>query len=155
MDDQVTPALAQSSAARAFEELRGEVSLLRRAVEGLAAERRDQPDYGPTLEALATSNEEIRDWAKKVSERPAVRLTPLQIGQQIEEAVTKLRAEDRRQLDVAHGQLTSAIKEAKMLSATARAASEQVRREKIIGGLSCLGGIILLLLLAQIELVWR
>jgi hypothetical protein len=155
MDDQVTPALAQSSAARAFEDLRGEVSLLRRATEGLSAERRNQPDYGPTLEALATSNQEIRDWARKVSERPAVRLTPLQIGEQIEEAVTKLRADDRRQLDVAHGQLTSALHEAKMLLATARVASEQVRREKIIGGLSFLAGMVLLMLLVQIELVWR
>ena len=133
MDDQVTPALAQSSAARAFDDLRGEVSLLRRAIEGLAAERRDQPDYGPTLEALAISNEEIKNWARKINERPAVRLTPLEIGEQIEEAVAKLRAEDRRQLEVAHGQLKSALKEVRMLSATARVASEQVRREKSSG----------------------
>jgi hypothetical protein len=155
MDNQVTPALAQSSAARAFEDLRGEVSLLRRAIEGLAAERRDQPDYGPTLEALAISNEEIKNWARKINERPAVRLTPLEIGEQIQEAVAKLRAEDRRQLEVAHGQLTSALNEVRMLSATARVASEQVRREKIVGGLSFLGGMVLLLVMAQIELVWR
>jgi hypothetical protein len=61
MDDPATPARAQSSAARAFEDLRSEVSLLRRAIEGLAAERRDQPDYAPTLEVLAASNEEIRN----------------------------------------------------------------------------------------------
>jgi hypothetical protein len=155
MDDQVTPALAQSSAARAFDDLRGEVSLLRRAIEGLAAERRDQPDYGPTLEALATSNDEIRDWARKINERPGVRLTPLQIGEQVEQCVEKLRAQDRHQLAVAHEQLTSALKEVRMLSATARLASDQVRREKIVGGLSFLGGLVLLALLVQIELVWR
>jgi hypothetical protein len=42
-----------------------------------------------------------------------------------------------------------------MLSATARLASEQGRREKIVGGLSFLVALMLLLLLAQIELVWR
>ena len=155
MDDQVTPALAQSSAARAFEDLRGEISLLRRAIEGLTVERRDQPDYGPTLEALANSNQEIRDWARKVSERPAVRLTPLQIGEQIEQSVGNLRAQDRDQLEVAHGQLTNALKEMRTLSATARAASEQARREKIVGGLSFLSGIVLLTVLAQVQLIWR
>ena len=155
MDEQVTPALAQNSAARAFEDLRGEVSLLRRAIEGLAAERRDQPDYGPTLEAMANSNQEIRDWARKVSERPAVRLTPLQIGEQIEQSVEKIRRQDRHQLEVTHGRLTKALKEVEMLSARAQLASEQRRREKIVGGLSFLGGLVLSLLLAQIELVWR
>lgn len=57
MDDQVTPTLPQSSAVRVFDELRGEVSLLRR---GFAAERRDQPDHGPTLGSLATSTKELR-----------------------------------------------------------------------------------------------
>lgn len=155
MDDQATPALAQSSAVRAFEDLRGEVSLLRRAIEGLAVERRHQPDYGPTLETLANSNHEIRDWVRKVNERPAVRLTPLQIGEQIEQSVEKLRAQDRQQLAVGHEQLTSALNEVKMLSATARIASEQVRREQIVGGLSFLGGVVLLTVLAQVELMWR
>jgi len=62
MDDQATSAPDESSAVQAFEGLRREISLLRRAIEGLAAEKRDQPDYGPTLEALATTNEGIREW---------------------------------------------------------------------------------------------
>jgi hypothetical protein len=155
MDDQVVPALAQSSATRAFEDLRGEVSLLRRAIEGLAAERRDQPDYGPTLESLATSNEEIRDWARKINERPAVRLTVSQIAEQIEAAAAKLRVQDGHQLALMHGHLTRAVEEVKTLAVTARIASEQVRREKIVGGLSFLSGFALLLLLTQIEFVAR
>lgn len=155
MDDQVTPALGQSSAARAFDELRGEVSLLRRALEGLAAERRNQPDYGPTLEALANATQEIRDWAKRINERPAVRLTPVQIGEQIEQAVASLRTHDQRQLEVAHGQLTGALIEVRALSATARVGLEQARAKKIVGGLSFLGGLMVTLLLVQIDLVWR
>jgi hypothetical protein len=155
MDDKDTPAPAQSSAERAFDELRGEVSLLRRALEGLAAERRNRPDYGPTLEALANSTQEIRDWAKKVNERPAVRLTPLQIGEQIEQAVVSLRTHDQRQLEVVHGQLTVALNEVRALSATTHAASEQARAKKIVGGLSFLGGLMLLMLLVELDPVWR
>src|SRR3546814_12082283 len=39
--------------AQAFAELRSEVSLLRRAIEGLTAERQNAPDYAPTLKVLA------------------------------------------------------------------------------------------------------
>src|SRR3546814_19910237 len=39
--------------ASAFEALRGEISLLRRAVEGLTAERQAAPNYKPTLAAMA------------------------------------------------------------------------------------------------------
>ncbi|MFN3727350.1 MAG: hypothetical protein ACK4SZ_13725 [Allosphingosinicella sp.] len=150
MDDQVTPALAQSSAARAFEDLRGEVSLLRRAIEGLTAERRDQPDYGPTLEALAASNDELRAWARKVSERPALQLTPQQIGEQIEAAASRFRRLDRQELCAEHAQLASAIAEVRAISRTALTDNEQVRRVKIVGGTCFLAALILGLLLAQI-----
>lgn len=150
MDDQVTPALAQSSAARAFEDLRNEVSLLRRAIEGLTAERRDQPDYGPTLEALATSNEQIRDWAKKVSERPGIQLTPRQISEQIDASVASRRQHDRQELAAMHNCLATAIEEVKALTRQARTSYEQVRREKIAGGVCLLVGLVLGLLLPQI-----
>ncbi len=90
MDDQVTPALAQSSAVRAFEDLRGEVSLLRRAIEGLAAERRDQPDYTPTLTQIVDEQRAFRGWAEKVTKLPALKLTPAVLASEIEEASSKL-----------------------------------------------------------------
>lgn len=43
----------EDEAARAFEDLRAEVSLLRRAVERLAAEPSDTPDYAETLGIMA------------------------------------------------------------------------------------------------------
>ena len=150
MDDQVTPALAQSSAARAFEDLRGEVSLLRRAIEGFAAERRDQPDYGPTLEVLATSNEQIRAWVKKVNELPALKLTPQHIGEEIGAVASRLRQQDRQELAAAQGHLASAIDQVKAISRQARTAYEQVRREKIAGGVCFLAGFLLGPLLSQI-----
>jgi hypothetical protein len=143
MDDQVPPALAQSSAARAFEDLRGEVSLLRRAIEGLSAERREQPDYGPTLEALATSNEQIRAWAKKVNELPALKLTPQRISEEIEAAASRFRALDQQQLAAEHARLGRAVAQVEAISGHARTTYEQVRREKIIGGLCFLTGMLL------------
>jgi hypothetical protein len=155
MDDQVAPALAQSSAARAFEDLRGEVSLLRRAIEGLAAERRDEPDYGPTLEALATSNEEIRGWAKKINDRPAMQLTPRRMADEIEAAAALLRQADRQELRSEHSRLADAIKEIKAISVEATTAYEQMRRVKIVGAVCFLGGLLLWPILVQIEVVWR
>lgn len=155
MDEQITPALAQSSVVRAFEDLRGEVSLLRRAIEGLAAERHDQPVYGPTLEALAISNEEIREWARKVSERPALQLTPQRIGEQIEAAASRFREQDRQELATAQGRLKGAIEEVKAISRQTRTTYEQARRVKIVGGACFLGGLLLWPLLAQLEVIWR
>jgi hypothetical protein len=155
MDDQVTPAVAQSSAARAFEDLRGEVSLLRRAIEGLSAERRDQPDYQPTLEALATSNEQIRVWVRKVNELPALKLTPQQIGGDIEAAASRFRQMDRQELSTERARLADTIAELRTILRQAHTAYEQARREKIVGGLCFLGGLLLWPLLAEIEVIWR
>lgn len=154
MDNQVTPPLAQSSAVQAFEELRGEISLLRRAIEGLTAERRDQPDYGPTLEALAKSSEEIREWARRISERPALQLTPRKIGEQIEEGASRFREHDRQLVEGVQGQLLGAIDEVKAISARMRTSYEQARIVKIVGGISFLGGFLLGPLLALISVVW-
>lgn len=150
MNNEVTPGLAQSSAVQAFEELRGEVSLLRRAVGALAAERREQPDYGPTLEALAASTDAIGRWAAKIDQRPALQLTPERIGEQIEAAASYSREKDERLLSAAHEQLQSAMAEVKALSRLARTSQEQARREKIVGGICFLGGLMLGTLLAQI-----
>lgn len=155
MDDQVTPALAQSSASRAFDELRGEVSLLRRAIEGLAAERRDQPDYGPTLEALAAASEQTKVWARKISEKPAIQLTPRQISQEIDASVATRRQQDQKELAMAQAGLKSAIADVKSISFQVRNSHEQVRQVKIVGGVCFLGGFVLGPLLAQVELLWR
>jgi hypothetical protein len=149
MDDQVTSALAQSSAVRAFDELQGEVSLLRRAIEGLAAERRDQPDYGPTLEALATSNGELGKWARKVSALPALQLTPRDIGEQIEAAASQFRKQDRQELAAEHARLGKVTAELEAISRKAHTSLEQVRREKIIGGTFFLCGLVLSPILSE------
>lgn len=144
-----------SSAVRAFEDLRGEVSLLRRAIEGLAAERRDQPDNRPTLEALAASNEELGAWARRISERPALQLTPQRIGEEIEAVALRFRQQDRKERAAAQARLASGVDELKAISRQARTTYEQVRREKIVGGVCFLGGLLLGSFLSQITQIWR
>ena len=155
MSDQGTSALDQSSALQAFEDLRGEVSLLRRAIEGLAAERRDQPDYGPTLEALAATNDGIREWAKKVSERPALELTPQTVAEQIEAAASRFRYLDRQDLQATQARLEGVSRELTLLARQPRTLDEQTRRVQLTGGACFLSGLILWPLLALVELIWR
>lgn len=155
MEDQGTFALDQSSVVQAFEDLRGEVSLLRRAIEGLAAERRDQPDYGPTLEALVTSNDELRVWARKVTERPAIQLTPQAVAAQIEAGVSRFRHLDRQEFGAAQAHLEGVSRELTSLTRQPRTTNEQARRVQLIGGVCFLSGLILSPMLAQVEVIWR
>ena len=53
MESHANSPIAPDDPATAFAALRGEVSLLRRAVEGLTAERQNVPDYSPTLTDLS------------------------------------------------------------------------------------------------------
>lgn len=67
-------------ASEAFERLRLEVALLRRAVEGLSAEGREPaPDYSPTLAALRKAVKEVGTGVEQLSERPILALTLEQI----------------------------------------------------------------------------
>jgi hypothetical protein len=67
-------------ASEAFERLRLEVALLRRAVEGLSAEGREPaPDYSPTLAALRKAVKEVGTGVEQLSERPILALTVEQL----------------------------------------------------------------------------
>src|SRR3546814_6047769 len=81
--------------AQAFAELRSEVSLLRRAIEGLTAERQNAPDYAPTLKVLSGRLTRIEAFMGEVSESPAMRLTPANLAVSIERASETARAGDR------------------------------------------------------------
>jgi hypothetical protein len=66
----------------AFEALREEVALVRRAVAGLAAERAsiDFPDYSETLGQIMRASSAIRQSVKALAEMPALRF----FGQRLE-----------------------------------------------------------------------
>ncbi|MET0376493.1 MAG: hypothetical protein ABW128_19850, partial [Rhizorhabdus sp.] len=86
-------------AARAFEGLRGEVTLLRRAVERLTAERAgngDAPDYSETLGAIANNITATARAVDALVNSPALALTPEELNRRIVEAGVAGRSEDRR-----------------------------------------------------------
>ncbi len=91
-------------AARAFEDLRGEVTLLRRAVERLLAQysgEGDAPDYSETLGVIAGNITATAQRVDVLVNSPALALTPEELNRQIVEAGTAGRHEDRRAIAAA------------------------------------------------------
>ncbi len=127
MDHDTNPEIDMSLAAHAFGELRAEVSLLRRAVERLTDERTSQPDYTPSLEAISKRLEDVCVWAHRVSEKPALRLTPASLGQEITTAAASSRAQDQQQLAKAAAAMDAAGNRIDAIISRSRSVSEQNR----------------------------
>jgi hypothetical protein len=83
--------------------------LLRRAVEGLTAERQNAPDYTPTLTELAGRLAHVEGYLGKVAESPAMRLTPDNLAGCIARASETVRAGDRDNLARAEVALRTSI----------------------------------------------
>ncbi|TGD92271.1 DUF6118 family protein [Methylobacterium nonmethylotrophicum] len=90
----------EDGAARAFEALRSEVSVLRRAVEALprAIEEVRAPDYGPTLGAIAQALSGLEEGLSAIEAHPAVKLTPESYARAIERAGAGIMREASRAL---------------------------------------------------------
>ncbi|MCR5877296.1 DUF6118 family protein [Phenylobacterium sp. J367] len=88
------------AAADAFERLRTEVALLRRAVEGLAAEGGPEAvDYSPTLAELSDAIAEVGAQATALGERPVLALAPDQLGSLFQIAAAKVLARPVAELE--------------------------------------------------------
>jgi hypothetical protein len=97
-------------AADAFERLRSEVALLRRAVEGLAAGPGAEPiDYSPTLAELSDAIAEAKAQVTALGERPALALAPEQLGALLRQATERLLAKPVAELERERAVLTQAI----------------------------------------------
>ncbi len=127
MDQISTPDEPENHAATAFGEVRAEISLLRRAVERLTDERIAQPDYAPSLEAIAKRLEDVCVWANRVSERPALGLTPVTLAREIAEAGETVRTRDQEMLDRATRRMDDAGSRIDAIIARSRSAAEQNR----------------------------
>lgn len=96
-----------ADAAEAFEAMRGELALLRRAVEGLAAERVniDVPDYSETLahlqQGVNVTSESIVKIGQALGRSPALAMTPEDMAQRIAAAGNVARREDQAALATA------------------------------------------------------
>ncbi len=87
--------------AQAFEDLRAEVSVLRRAIEALPAAMRENrpPDYSQDLAVIGKGLDEIGEQLESVLKSPALSRTPEQQGQAIANAGANLIREAAQRLD--------------------------------------------------------
>ena len=78
--------------AQAFEDLRAEVSVLRRAIEALPAAMRENrpPDYSPDLAVLGKGLDELGEQLETITKSPALMMTPAQQGESIARAGNNL-----------------------------------------------------------------
>lgn len=131
----------EDGAARAFEQLTREVSLLRGAVEGLTAAREsiDIPDYQPTLERTEKILVALAQRIDPIAKSPLLSMTPDSMASQIAAAATAARREDARLVAEARAGLDEAAREIGNRLASARRGDEQNRWLYIFAG----GGLVL------------
>lgn len=133
--------------AQAFDGLTAEVSLLRRAIEGLSAERHAIPDYGPTLQQIDGHLQEFVRWARKVNDRPAMKLTPDLLEREIARIAINARKQDREIIEHADARMGMAIARLERIVESASEASEHWRALCLTGGTALLAGMLLILAL--------
>src|SRR5689334_8413372 len=88
-------------ATRAFDDLRAEVAVLRRAVEALgpALKENRSPDYSLSLGQIAKTQAAIGTRLEAIEGHPALRMTPAAFGEQLERAVTNASRAARREAE--------------------------------------------------------
>lgn len=143
--DPPVPEAAGDPAAEAFARLEGELALMRRAVQHLAAERADIviPDYGTTLTDMAKRMGAIGESLKTMAGHPAMQMTPDSIGQRIAAAAESARRSDQDRISQARDDLHHAAQAMRNVTAHARTAAEQRQQLYQVAGGAVLAGILL------------
>jgi len=113
----------------AFERLRGEVSLLRHAVEGLTAAREniEIPDYEPTLERTEKILVALVHQIDGLSKKPAMTLTPETMGQRLNASVADATAELRNLVNSTRGDMNTATRDLQSITRSRRDRDTQDR----------------------------
>jgi len=131
-------------AADAFERLRSEVALLRRAVEGLAADSDLEPvDYSPTLAELSGAVSEVNAQVTALGERPALALAPDQLGALLHQAAGRLVAKPVAELERERAVLAQATEALRAARQADMARSGSWRRTAGLVGAGAIVGAIL------------
>lgn len=136
--------------AQAFEDLRAEVSVLRRAIEGLPASMREHrpPNYSQDLAILGKGLDEIGQSLETVLASPALNLTPEQQGQGIARAGSALVRDAAQRLDRAAQEAERERSRLSGLIGQAWARDRQVRLLCWAGGVAFAAGLLLSPILA-------
>lgn len=119
-----------SEAAQAFQELRAEVTLMRRAVERLTAERMEvpePPDYSETLGVIANNITATAQRVDMLVKSPMLAMTPEQLAGRITAAASTARQEDRQTIATARTGLEDVTRQLHGYVVSARRGDEQNR----------------------------
>ena len=113
----------------AFERLRGEVSLLRSAIEGLTAAREsiEIPDYEPTLERTEKILVALVHQIDGLSKRPAMMITAEAMGSRVNASVADATAELRNLVNSTRGDMTTATRDLQSITRSRRDRDTQDR----------------------------
>ncbi|WP_129791758.1 hypothetical protein [Sphingosinicella sp. CPCC 101087] len=129
--------------AEAFERLRGEISLLHRAVEGLTAAREKTPDYSLTLGSMAQALAAIDARLSQIEASRALSLSPVEFAKEISAAAQAAQVEDRRIFGEARDALANSLGRIDGMIERGQAVEGRVRRERWIAVGGVLAGILL------------
>ena len=121
------PEVQNDPATEAFARLEGEMALMRRAVEHLAAERADIiiPDYEATLAEMSKRLVAISGSIDDIAEHPAMQVTPDSFGRRIEAAADAARRGDQGRINDAHRELRQATHDMRAVTSHARTSADQ------------------------------
>lgn len=119
--------VSEDPATKAFTRLEGEVALVRRAVQQLAAEKSEIriPDYTDTLGELSKHLGAAERTLRAIVAKPAMELTPEDVAQRIDRAVRQARESAEGEVQRAQVRFDSAAYELRGTISTLRAAHEQ------------------------------
>ncbi|WP_206377590.1 DUF6118 family protein [Sphingobium sp. TB-6] len=150
MDEYRDKADAGDDPALAFERLRGEVALLRHAVEGMTAAREaiDIPDYEPTLERTEKVLGLLVRQIDAVRKSPAMTLTPENMGGRLNASVADAARELQHQVHSAKSTMAAATHDLQDMVASARRKDEQNQWLSIAAASSLVAGLALCALMA-------
>lgn len=114
-------------AAEAFEALRGEVALLRRALEGIAAEHRslEIPDYSESIARVTSMVSSIGKRLVALSDLPAFALSPQDFSDKILSASEIVREQDQQTILAGRDALREAVSQLTQRLQSARNADKQ------------------------------
>lgn len=115
-------------AAMAFDQLGRRISLLQAAIEGLAAERGNMPDYTDTLGDMDARLSDIDKQMTAIGNRPAMKLGPAAMTEELQRLAVEARAEDRKSLGEARSALVRALGQVDGIVLRAHATQDQRRR---------------------------
>jgi hypothetical protein len=132
------------SAARAFDDLRAEVSVLRRALESLSAawQANQAPDYTPTLGAISKRLQEVVARLQAIEGHPALRMTPEHHQHAMAQAGSVVMHESVSRLDLAMQAIRGHASELRALIGSVREQDRQLKWLVVTGVTALLIGLL-------------